>query len=156
MNSPHKGSVTRKLFPFDDVIMECIHMKTRIDEISEPIMRDTRKYVIVVSTSVHIILFVLIFEYFITSYCPGPSRFHYEIIWTCFFISKSHNACRRRHHIYETFDTCYVFLKIWKMNCEKLATLRWWQSLVADGRGNHWMKIMASTSLSASHQLNQG
>ena len=25
VNSPHKGSVTRKMFPFDDVIMQCSH-----------------------------------------------------------------------------------------------------------------------------------
>ena len=25
MNSPHKGSVTRRMFPFDDVTMLCIH-----------------------------------------------------------------------------------------------------------------------------------
>ena len=26
MNSPHKGPVTRKMFPFDDVIMKCPHV----------------------------------------------------------------------------------------------------------------------------------
>ena len=31
VNSPHKWPVTRKMFPFDDVIMVCIHPSTQLD-----------------------------------------------------------------------------------------------------------------------------
>ena len=29
VNSPHKGPVTRKMFPFDDVIMDCLLLNTK-------------------------------------------------------------------------------------------------------------------------------
>ena len=34
VNSPHKGPVTRKMFPFDDVIME--HKSTRDSSLANP------------------------------------------------------------------------------------------------------------------------
>ena len=35
VNSPHKGSITRKLFPFDDVIMWCLLYSPTLQKISE-------------------------------------------------------------------------------------------------------------------------
>ena len=46
VNSPHKGQVTRKMFPFDDVIMECVQVLTVIDHSS---MRARSKFSIYIS-----------------------------------------------------------------------------------------------------------
>ena len=33
VNSPHEGPVTRKMFPFDDVIMNCMSYKLRSNDL---------------------------------------------------------------------------------------------------------------------------
>ena len=85
VNSPHKWSVTRKIFPFDDVIMSTMSLPDTV--ITSPIWMENITIFMVVMYTSSIIVYLWMIQIASTSISSGVNDImyplHWDSVWVC-------------------------------------------------------------------------
>ena len=82
VNSPHKWPVTRKMFPFDDVIMQiCIYGSIQHDKLCVSVWHITPCYITLYSFKVTAIPFTFPFQYMFSLQCGRIWYPVYRVLW---------------------------------------------------------------------------